>query len=404
MLNENQIDKLIQPLVDRQRQIEGEVITVIAERLEKIKDILPSDAFRLERLYKTGSDAQKINKILSQHSKLSEDEIKQIIRTVGADAYADTKPFYDYRELPFIAYADNKELQNAVKAIERVTLQDYKNLANSTAFMLRDVTNPYIIRSTPLAETYQSVIDMAVQSALTGTASYNTLIPRVIRDLTQRGITAAEYTTDKGKPHRVRLDSVVRRNILDAIRNVQQTVQDITGEQFDANGVELSVHIHSAPDHEPIQGHQFSKEEYDKLQTGMPFSDVNGVSFGAIDRPIGMWNCRHFAWSIIIGEKTPNYTSEELERIKAENADGITVTDKDGNEVKQSMYWCTQQMRRYELKMRQLKEGMAAAEKAGEDDLQKQMKAQLDRKQNEYKAFCAKCGLKPRFDKTRVYM
>ena len=111
MLNENQIDKLIQPLVDRQRQIEGEVITVIAERLEKIKDILPSDAFRLERLYKTGSDAQKINKILSQHSKLSEDEIKQIIRTVGADAYADTKPFYDYRELPFIAYAARSYLK-----------------------------------------------------------------------------------------------------------------------------------------------------------------------------------------------------------------------------------------------------------------------------------------------------
>ena len=53
-----------------------------------------------------------------------------------------------------------------------------------------------------------------------------------------------------------------------------------------SDGKEISVHNLSAPDHEPIQGHQFTNEEVDNMQTGKPFSDVDGISFAPIDRPI----------------------------------------------------------------------------------------------------------------------
>lgn len=404
MLNENKIDSLIQPLVDRQTQIECTVIEAVAKRLKNIKTMLPSDVYKLQTLYKTGSDVQKINKKISELTELSERDIKNIIKEVAQDHYKDAQPFYDYRKQLYIPYEENEALQTAVKAVERVTLADYANLSNSTAFMLRDTANPLIIRPTPLAEAYQEVIDRAIQSVVLGAESYNTLIPNAIRDLTDKGITAVEYTTDKGVEHRIRLDAAVRRNILDGIRSVGQAVEDFVGEQFGADGVEISVHQYSAPDHEPIQGHQFANEEYDKLQTGQDFEDVNGIKFKAIDRPIRMWNCRHFAHRIIIGEATPNYTLEELEKIKHRNADGITVKGKDGKEQKKSMYWCTQRQRRYELSIRQAKEGKAAAELAGEKALASEYKVRVYRLQNQYKAFCAQCGLKTRFENTRIYI
>lgn len=404
MISESVELKLIKPLVENQLKIEGVVIGAIADRLKELKTLTPSDISRLEVLLRSGSDARKINKKISQLTKLSEKEIKKIIKTVAKDSYLDAKPFYDYRNKSFIPFEQNVELQKTVKAIENVTLKEYTRLSNATAFMLRDLTNPSIVRPTKVSQLYNKIIDNAIQTALSGTDTYGQLIPNAIQQLVDSGIKTVEYTTEGGKKHYRRLDSVVKQNILDGIKAVRQEVQNITGEQFGANGVELSVHRYSAPDHEPVQGHQFTKEEFEKMQNGQSFEDVNGKQFESFERPIGMWRCRHIAWNIIIGHKTPNYTNEQLEELKTKNANGITVKDKTGNKVKKSMYWCTQKRNTYELQIRQLKEGLAAAEKIEHTDIIQKYNNKLNKKINEYRYFCNQCGLKTRFENTRIFV
>lgn len=403
MLSENAIDKLIQPLIDRQNQIETALILKIAERIREIGEMLPSDVYKLERLYKSGADIREINKMLASLTGLQESEIKRIIKTVAEDAYKDAKPYYDYREKPFIPFEENEPLQKAVKAIEQVTLADYTNLSNATAFMQRDAVNPLIVRPTPIAEAYQRVIDLGIQSVTMGAESYNTAIKKAMEQLVNSGLKTVEYTTDRGIKHYTRLDTAVRRNILDGIRNVSQAVHDLNGEKFGANGKEIDVHMFSAPDHEPVQGHQFTNEEYDKLQTGKPFEDVNGVHFEAIKRPIGMWNCRHLAHSIVMETSIPVYTQEELDEIIEKNHKGCEYTDIHGNKHHLTMYECTQRQRAYELKIRKAKEGKKMAETAGDEELKKKYQAEIIKNQNEYKAFCKGCGLRTRFENTRIY-
>lgn len=404
MLSEKAIDKLIQPLINRQSQIEGVVISSIAERLKDIKTVTPSDIYKLERLLKSGSDVKDINKKIAKLTKMSENDIKKIIKTVAADGYKDAKPFYDYRHKSYIPFEKNIELQNSIKAIERATLADYTQLSNSTAFMLRDMANPLILRPTSVSKTYNKIIDTAIQSVVGGLDTYNQVIPNSIQQLIDSGIKTVEYTTEQGKKHYVRLDSVVKRNILDGIRNVQQEVQNITGEQFGANGVEISVHQFSAPDHEPVQGHQLTKEEFEKMQLGENFEDVNGIKFTGFDRPIGVWNCRHISWNVILEHKTSNYTLEQLEELKQKNANGITVKNKQGNNEVRSMYWCTQRRNNYELQIKQLKEGQAMAEKAMQNELASKYNNKVVSVQNKYIAFCKSCGLKPRFENTRIFV
>lgn len=389
MLSEDAIEKLVAPIVERQEKISLEVILIIARRINALREILPSDVYRLERLLHMGADVRKINETIAFLTNLQVRDIKQIIRTVALDAYVDAKPFYDYRRKPFIPFKDNIPLQRVVKAIENKTAGEYVNLARAQAFMLRDPKNPKKLVPTPLSKAYQSVVDEAVQATHSGVLDYNSAIRQTMKQLIESGIRQAVYHPESGKTFTQRLDTAVKRNVLSAVREIGQAVQDETGKQFGADGIELSVHRFSAPDHEPIQGHQFTMENYNHMQNNEAFEDTKGRKFPAMRRAIGTLNCRHFAWNIIIGYATPNYTDEQLQEFIDKNKQGFT--DSRGRHY--TMYECTQHQRRLETEIRHAKEGQYVAEMAGDKELAKQYKAKVSALKKEYVAFSNACGL-----------
>ena len=81
MMNEFEIDKLMQPLINRQEQINMTILTKIAERVKAINTILPSDVYKLEQLLKTGEDVREINRKIAELTRLQEKEIKKIIKS-----------------------------------------------------------------------------------------------------------------------------------------------------------------------------------------------------------------------------------------------------------------------------------------------------------------------------------
>jgi hypothetical protein len=159
MLSDDSIDKLMQPIITRQENINTYVIKMIAKRVKEIGKLSPSDIYKLERLLKTGGDVKKINKELATLTGLQVQDIKKLIKTVAEDAYLDTKPYYDYRHKSFIPFEENVSLQRVVKSIAKQTSDTYINLSKSQAFMIRDLKNPKILKSTTIAKTYQTVID-----------------------------------------------------------------------------------------------------------------------------------------------------------------------------------------------------------------------------------------------------
>lgn len=398
MLSENALENLMQPIIDRQMQINEYVIQVIAKRVKEMGRLLPSDVYKLERLLKSGADVRKINKEIARLTGLNERDIKKLIKKVAEESYLDTKPYYDYRQKPFIPFEQNIPLQRIVKAIEKQTLGTYKNLSRAQAFMIRDLKNPKKLKPTSIAKTYQSVLDEAIQSVSSGTVDYNTAMRRTMNQLADSGIRYVEYHTESGRRYTQRLDTAVRRNLMDGIRAINQGVQDETGKQYGADGKEITVHAMSAPDHEPVQGHQFTNEEYDKLQNDEPFEDVNGEKFAAIARPIGVWNCHHFTYSIIIGVNKPNFSKEQLEKLKKDNQKGYT--DKNGKHY--TKYECSQKMREMETEIRRHKDRYLTLSGSGDDEGAKKERATITQMNKQYKAFCEACGLKPQSERARV--
>ena len=178
MLSDEALEKLMQPIIQRQQSINEYVVKLICKRIKEIGELSPSDIHRLERILQMGGDIRKINAEIAKQTSLNEAQIKQLIRTVAEENYKDAKPYYDYRHRAYIPFAQNKPLQNIVKAIENQTLGEYKNISKAAAFMIRDLKNPSVLKPTSLAKTYQSVMDEAIQASQSGVIDYSTSMRR----------------------------------------------------------------------------------------------------------------------------------------------------------------------------------------------------------------------------------
>lgn len=391
MLHESAIDKLIRPVIERQEEINLYVLQKVARHLKEIGSMTPSDAYKLGRLLRSGADAREINEYLSKTSQLQVREIQRIIDTVAQDNYKDAEPLYNLQKKPYIPYEENEPLRRVVRAIKEQTAGEYRNIMNAQAYMVRDPSDPTKLLPTPVSQAYDAVVDKAVQMASLGVEDYQTAIRDALQELIDSGMNYVTYNTESGRRFRQRTETAVRRNVLDGIREINQNVQYEIGRQFGANGIELSVHQFPAEDHAPVQGHQFTEKEFEKMQLGMPFTDIQGRTYKGFDRAIGTLNCRHFAFAIVLGTK-PNYTDAQLADILRQNEEGYTMPN--GKHL--TMYQCTQEQRKLEHRIRVAKSGYMTAKAAGDEILQSRYAGQIDRYTREYNAFSRACGLKPK--------
>lgn len=395
MLSENSINYLIQPIIDRQESINTFVLNTIASRVGEIGKISPEDLRRLKLLVIFGADIREMNSTLADMSKLQVRDIKGLIKDVAIETHTDAKPLYDYRHKSFVPYDKNIKLQRIVTSIGNQTAQTYTNLSNSkaTGFLIRDLKHPGQLKFQSINDTYQTIMDEAIQSVKSG-VDYRVAMRKALKQLADSGIRRLYW--DSG--YTQRLDTAVRRNLLDAVRQIDQGVEDLIGKETGATGKELSAHINSAPDHEPFQGHQFTNKQYARLQSNEDFEDIQGRHFSGVERIIGQWNCRHVARSIIVGVTKPKYTTEQLDKMIEDNAKGYTTPD--GKHM--TMYECTQMQRQLETKIRYAKDEQMALQAANDIIGARAARKKVVDLLAEYKKFSADCGLRPQLDRARV--
>ena len=402
MIDPNDYEKLAEPVLKRQEELYLYIIDKLARRIKKIGTILPSDLFQIENLINIGEDINDINTKLAEMVSMNIRQIDNIIDTVAKDMYKDSKEYFEYRKLVYQGYKENDSIQNAVKAIKKVTTEacyganpytsPYMNISGSHAIgmLVKDNTSDKLVLK-DLADAYKSVVDYGIQSVSFGVRDYQSVMRETMTKFTDSGLRRVVWESG----YTQRLDTSVRRNLLDGISKVAIAVQDIVGQQFGSDGKELTVHYNSAPDHEPFQGHQLTNAQWENLQTHLPFTDVKGNQFPAQVRAIGEMNCRHFAYSIIVGVSKPVHSDEELQEYITKNNKGYT--DKQGNHL--TMYECTQKQRKMELAIRKLQEQRREAKVRGDKVKENAMTDKIKKSVGEYLSFTKSCGLKPRQDR-----
>lgn len=395
MLNDNAIDSLIQPIIVRQEQINIFVLTTIANKVREIGALSPSDIKKLKLLVNMATDIKLMNSELARLSNLQIQDTKNLIKTVAIDTHLDAKPLYDYRHKSFIPYEKNSKLQQYVKAVSKQTTGTFTNLSKSkaTGFLIRDLKNPANVKFQSIDVTYKSVIDEAIQSVNSG-IDYRVAMKRVLKQLVNSGIRRVVWESG----YTQRLDTVVRRNLLDGIKSITQLIEDENGKILNADGKELSAHANCAPDHEPFQGHIFTNEEFDKLQSYSSFIDIDKQRFVPVARAIGEYNCRHIAYSVIIGVSKPRYTKEQLQQMIETNHEGYTLP----NGQHKTLYECTQIQRQLETKIRSAKEEQMVMKNSGNINASRVARQRVLKYTKELNTFSKNCGLKVSKDRITV--
>ena len=433
MRKNNPLDN-VNRIVDEMEQAEtnknADILKIIGLRLHEIGKESGAAILGLALLQKRAADMRMIEEIIREIEEQQIARLKKALEEAAKGTYTTTRDTLKeaakagnqraaeaLKAVPPIR--DNTEIKNIVNDVVQQATESFKAEYQTQAFMLRDPIAPDVLIPTKPSEAYQKAIDRAA-AYITNSATiykktehaknYTTIIRETVNELVNSGLRVIHYGEDGTRTNRVpyvskrlkyhtqRIDTAVRRNVLDSVRDVNQKVQKKIGEQFGADGVEITVHEYPAPDHALIQGHQFTKNEFENMQSEHDFKDVQGRHYIGIRRAIGMWNCRHFAWSILVGVFPPTYTDAQLQAVLDRNNQGYDLPN--GKHL--TMYECTQKQRAYETKIRYAKDGKITADAVGDKDLQKKYQARVVQLMNEYSAFSAACKLRPKYNRIFV--
>ncbi|KXL52002.1 phage minor capsid protein 2 [Anaerotignum neopropionicum] len=328
MLTEDELSFLADVFGERFGAVGAKLLNDMAVSLKETGDLIPSYANRLQQLYKYGYDTDLISKELARETGKSLADIEKMFQSVAQEGYDWVKPFYDAKGIKQIPLAENVALQTIIKSAAKTTRNSLLNLSNTTIVGIGGGKD-----FQPIAKFYQKTVDKAITAAATGALDYNSAIKEAVKEMANSGL-RIQY--EKG--YTKRLDSAVRQNVLDGISYIAQETAKATGEEFGADGVEISAHSPCAPDHLPYQGNQYSTKDFDKLQ-------------GQLKRPIGNWNCRHIAYPILLGISSPANSKAELAEMQRYSNEKIAI---DGNEY--TRYECTQIQRKLETSLRYTRE------------------------------------------------
>lgn len=377
LLNESWIEGLPDNIVDNLEALNRYVVLRLCERIKEIGDIGTSDSHRLMSVIEyAGADLNAIEKEIARIMAMNQKEVQRLFEEVAAENIDFANTYYAARGMEKLkSYQSRANLIAFVKSAKRVAMDGTSNLSHSHMVGFKRGK-----RVVPLQEYYISAIDRAITFVRTGTVDYQTAMRSTVRDMARSGL--RRVTFDSGYSRR--LDSQARMNILEGVRRLNADMMEETGKEFGADGVEISAHGLCAPDHQPIQGRQFSNKEYERLNQ-------------RLQRPIGTLNCHHFATPIILGVSKPVHSDKELREINARSNAPVEYRGKT-----MTRYEASQKQRQLKTAIRYAKVERdacaAAGDKIGAAHARKRSAA-LDR---EYKSFCEKAGLMtPRPEKTR---
>lgn len=399
MIDEKVIDKLVERLTKRIEKANTIFLTSIGESISKIGKLSPSKAHQLIQILKFGGNYDKIVQEISRLTNLNINEIDSIFEEYAKQDQLFYKKFYQYKGISFYEYGNNPALIRQTQALANISKGIMSNFAKTSAigYSIRDLQGNITFMG--LKETYNTILDQALLNVGQGKETFDQSMKGILKELGGSGLRTLDFESGRS----VRLDSMVRMHLKSSLRELHNENQKMFGEEFGSDGIEVSVHLNPAPDHTDVQGHQFTNEEFDRLQSYGYAKDVNDRTIdlyrsdSATDfRPISELNCYHYVFNIVIGASKPEYSEEQLEEIKQKNLDGFIL---DGKHY--TNYQGTQMQRKLETEIRKQRDILTLAKTSNNTSLVNETNLKINALKLRYKELSDLSGLKPKMKRLR---
>ncbi len=370
-----ELQKQVDLLMARFDEVNSFFIAKIAAQIKKIGELSQSNINRLVIMAEMNSDMAEINSRLARAAQLGTQDLFRIYNTALNDTYTD-KRFSRVLTMRPLSSDARARLEHYAQTVSMQTAGTMQNLSNTTI----------------ISNTYRQAIDKAVLAVSAGLDDYKAATREVVRDIGYGGM-QIQYPSGY---HR-RLDTAVRQNVIDGANQIAQNGSILMGEELGFDAYEISAHARSAPDHEPVQGRVFLKSEFEKMQIGAPFVDVDGRHYEGFNRPIGEWNCMHIVMSFSTQHSVRRYTDTQLNQWATENQQGCEI---DGKHY--TIYQASQLMRRIETEVRRQKDTANAARAVDDMELRRECQKRINALAQKYERASMASGIAARKDRMVV--
>lgn len=414
MQDERLIEIITERLIQRIQDTNTYILKEIGNSIKQIRDVTPTKRLQLIQILRYGDNYQNMLKKISEMTDLNVKDIEDIFMSVSKKDYQFAEKFYKARNIEPIPFKDNIRLINQTRAIARVIQRDMYSFTreNVLGYSIKDLQGN--TQFVGLKETYNRAIEEAMLNVYQGKETFNTSMSKIMKDIGGSGLKTLDYSSGRS----IRLDSMVRMHVQDGLRVLHNADQELFGEEFEYNGIEVTHHINSAPDHiDTVDGKQFAvikriQEQIDGgIENEIKQSDIRGNQvkvkgkwyddFDAVNnsllRKVSTLNCRHEIFTIILGVSEPEYTQEQLDEDKKQNIDGFNFEGKH-----YSMYEGEQLLRKAELELRKSKDTQILARSSNNVELVGEMQSKITQLTNKYRDILKASGLKSKLNRAKV--
>lgn len=351
--------------------LEMRIMDDIVRRIRQTGKITSTADWQINRLRILGYSSEDIEQMLKETLDKSYPEMFELYDKVIEWEYVRNKDIYEQVNAEFIPYEDNEELQQITEALIQQSGDELQNITRSLGFYLDYGTGEKVL--TPLAQVYQKYLDAACMDIVSGAFDYNSVLRRVVTQLTNSGLRQIDYASGRAN----RVEVAARRAVMTGVSQLSGKISEMNAQKLGTEYFEVEWHAGARPTHAAWQGRVYSKEE---LTTVCGLGSVTGL-LGA--------NCYHTYFPFIPGISVRNWTDEWLaEQDRKEN------TPKRFDDKEYTLYEAKQRQRQMETCMRAQREKVQLLKNGGADpDDITIARAKYQGQLNEYSRFCKKMGL-----------
>lgn len=373
-------NKLASKIASRYQDLEERIMQDIVRRIMKAGEITSTADWQINRLQILGYSSEDIEKEIKKALNASYPEMFELYDKVINWEYVRNKDIYEQINAEYIPFEENGQLKQITEAIIDQSFDDLENVTNSLGFYLDYGNGKKVL--TPLSQVYTKYLDVACYDIVTGAFDYNSVLRRVVTQLTNSGLRQIDYSSGRAN----RVDVAARRAIMTAVSQITGKISEYNAQKLGTEYFEVEWHAGARPTHAVWQGRVWSKEQ---LYSVCGLGTVTGL--------LGV-NCYHTYHLFFPGLSERNWTDDWLEEQNRKENEPREFLGKE-----YTLYEAKQRQRQMETAMRAQREKVKLLQAGGADQDEVILhKAKYQGQLNEYSRFCRKMSLTE--ERERIYL
>ena len=366
------VEKLFYEMQDR-------IFSDIVRRIKKTGEITSTADYQIDKLLILGNSTEFIEQEIKRLTGKTDPEMWELYDKVSNWEYVRYEDAYQQINGHFVPLEENEQVQQWSQAVISQTNGEIENITQSLGMTVDMGGGKKAF--TPLSQYYQTYLDRACMDIVTGSFDYNTVLRRVVKEMTASGLKTIDYASG----YSCRAPVAARRAIMTGVSQLAAQINEMVAKDLGTDTYEVTWHAGHRPSHW-WGGNVYTKQE---LQDICHLGDVDGLC-GA--------NCRHSYLAFIPGYSVRTYTDDQLLELEEREEIAQNWRGKEYN-----LYEASQMQRKLETKMRSQRANVRQLQQGGAE--QSEVLAAKSRYLNtlhQYQAFSKAMEIPEQME--RVYM